>query len=49
MSKKTLLGTKYTVFMNSIKRSPTYREKLLHEALAMGKQLGIPRFFLTDF
>ena len=34
-------------FMNSIKGTPAYWEKLLREVLAMVKQLGLPTFFLT--
>ena len=34
-------------FMNSIKGTPAYWKKFLHEVLAMVKQLGIPTFFLT--
>ena len=34
-------------FMNTINRPPAYWKKLLHDALAMVKQLGLPTFFLT--
>ena len=34
-------------FMNSIKGTPAYWEKFLHEVLAMVKQLGLPTFFMT--
>ena len=34
-------------FMNSIKGTPAYWEKILQEVLAMVKQLGLPTFFLT--
>ena len=34
-------------FMNTIKRTPAYWKKSLHEVLAMVKQLGLRRFFLT--
>ena len=34
-------------FMNTIKRTPAYCKRLKSEVLAMGKQLGIPTFFLT--
>ena len=34
-------------FMSSIKGTPAYWKKLLHQFLAMAKQLGTPIFFLT--
>ena len=34
-------------FMNSIKGTPAYWKKFLHEVLAMVKQLGVPTFFMT--
>ena len=34
-------------FMSSIKGTPVYWKKFLHQALAMVKQLGAPKFFLT--
>ena len=34
-------------FMSSIKRTPAYWKKFLHQVLAMVKQLGTPTFFLT--
>ena len=34
-------------FMNTIKGTPAYWKKFLHEVLAMVKQLGQPTFFLT--
>ena len=34
-------------FMNSIKGTPAYWKKFLHEVLAMVKQLGLPKFFMT--
>ena len=34
-------------FMNTIKRTPAYWKKFLHEVLVMVKQLGLPTFFLT--
>ena len=34
-------------FMNSIKGTPAYWKKFLHEVLAMVKQLGLPTFFMT--
>ena len=33
-------------FMNTIKGTPAYWKKFLHEILAMVKQLGLPTFFL---
>ena len=33
-------------FMNTIKGTPAYWKKFLHEVLAMVKQLGLPTFFL---
>ena len=33
--------------MSSIKDTPAYWKKFLHEVLAMLKQLGTPIFFLT--
>ena len=33
--------------MNSIKGTPAYWKKFLHEVLAMVKQLGLPTFFMT--
>ena len=34
-------------FMNTIKGTPAYWKKFLYEALAMIKQLGLPKFFMT--
>ena len=34
-------------FMSSIKGTPAYWKKFLHQVLAMVKQLGTPKFFLT--
>ena len=34
-------------FMSSVKRTPTYWKKILYDVLAMAKQLGIPKYFLT--
>ena len=34
-------------FMNTIKGTPAYWKKSLHEVLAMVKQLGLPTFFFT--
>ena len=34
-------------FMSTIKGTPAYWEKFLHQVLAMVKQLGTPTFFLT--
>ena len=34
-------------FMNSIKGTPAYWKKFLHEVLAMIKELGLPTFFMT--
>ena len=34
-------------FMSSIKGTPAYWKKKLHQVLAMVKQLGTPTFFLT--
>ena len=34
-------------FMSSIKGAPAYWKKILHQLLAMVKQLGTPTFFLT--
>ena len=34
-------------FMNSIKDTPAYWKKFLHEVLAMVKQLELPSFYLT--
>ena len=34
-------------FMSSIKRTRAYWKKFLHQVLAMVKQLGTPKFFLT--
>ena len=34
-------------FMNSIKGTPVYWRKFLHEVLAMVKQLGLPTFFMS--
>ena len=34
-------------FMSSIKGTPAYWEKILHQFLAMVEQLGTPTFFLT--
>ena len=34
-------------FMSSIKGTPAYWKKFLHQVLAMVKQLGAPKFFLT--
>ena len=34
-------------FMHSIKGTPAYWKKFLHEVLAMVKQLGVPTFFMT--
>ena len=34
-------------FMNPIKGTPACWKKLLHQVLAMEKQLGIPKFFMT--
>ena len=34
-------------FMNTIKGTPAYWKKFLHEVLVMVKQLGLPTFFLT--
>ena len=34
-------------FMNTIKGTPVYWKKFLHEVLAMVKQLGLPTFFIT--
>ena len=34
-------------FMSSIKGIPAYWKKSLHQVLAMVKQLGTPKFFLT--
>ena len=33
--------------MSSIKGTPAYWKKILHQVLAMVKQLGTPTFFLT--
>ena len=34
-------------FMNSIKGTPAYWKKFMHEVMAMTKQLGVPIFFLA--
>ena len=34
-------------FMQTIKGTPAYWEKMLHDVLAMVKQLGVPSYFLT--
>ena len=34
-------------FMNSIKGTPAYWKKFLHEVLAIANQLGLPTFFMT--
>ena len=34
-------------FMNSIKGTPAYWKKFLHEVLAMVKQVSLPTFFMT--
>ena len=34
-------------FMNTIKGTPAYWKKFLHEGLAMVKQLGLATFFIT--
>ena len=34
-------------FMNTVKGTPAYWKKFLHEVLAIVKQLGLPTFFLA--
>ena len=34
-------------FMNSIRGTPAYCKKFLHEVLAMVKQVSLPTFFMT--
>ena len=46
-AKQFIAQSKTYSFVNPIKGTPAYWKKLLHEILAMVKQLGIPTFFMT--
>ena len=45
--KELIAKDKAFSFMSSVKDTPTYWKKFLHQVLAMVKQLGTPTFFLT--
>ena len=45
--KELIADEKAFSFMSSIKGTPSYWKKFLHQVLAMLKQLGTPIFFLT--
>ena len=47
-AKELIAKDKAFSFMNSVKGAPAYWKKLLHQVLAMIKQLGTPTFFLTS-